>query len=44
MTTRSGGLSRGAFASLNLGRGCGDRLADVRANRARVAAELGASS
>nr|MDJ0523243.1 polyphenol oxidase family protein [Planctomycetota bacterium] len=44
VTTRSGGSSRGAFASLNLGRGCGDRLADVRANRARVAAELGASS
>ncbi|WGF90707.1 peptidoglycan editing factor PgeF [Marinivivus vitaminiproducens] len=39
--TRKGGLSTGAFASLNCGLSGGDRPEAVRANRARVAACLG---
>lgn len=35
-TTRQGGVSRGPFASLNLGRGVDDDPAAVRANRAAV--------
>lgn len=41
LTTRSGGVSRGAYASLNLGWGSGDARADVEENRSRVAAALG---
>jgi YfiH family protein len=40
-TTRPGGVSRGAWAGLNLGRGVGDDPEAVAANRARVLAELG---
>jgi purine-nucleoside/S-methyl-5'-thioadenosine phosphorylase / adenosine deaminase len=43
VTTRHGGVSTGACAGLNLGLHVGDRDADVLANRARVAAALGAS-
>jgi YfiH family protein len=41
VTTRAGGESRGAYASLNIGRGCGDDLTRVERNRGRVAAALG---
>jgi hypothetical protein len=40
-TTRAGGVSEGPFAGLNLGAATGDRPEAVRANRARVCAELG---
>lgn len=40
---REGGVSRGQYASLNCGPGSGDEAAAVQANRARVAAALGAS-
>ncbi len=36
ITTRSGGVSRGAYAGLNLGQRCGDDLDDVACNRARL--------
>ena len=36
VTTRAGGASRGAYASLNLGLRCGDDDAAVRENRARL--------
>lgn len=36
VTTRLGGASRGAYASLNLGLRCGDDEAAVRENRARL--------
>jgi len=42
MTTRSGGVSLGAHASLNVGRSVGDDPVHVAANRARVSAVLGA--
>jgi len=42
MTTRAGGVSAGAHASLNIGRSVGDDPAHVAANRARVSAALGA--
>jgi YfiH family protein len=42
ITTRHGGVSRGAFASLNLGAHVGDDAAAVAANRARVVASVGA--
>ena len=42
-TTRSGGCSGGAWASMNLGERCGDDPADVRRNRQRLAAELPAA-
>jgi YfiH family protein len=42
MTTVSGGLSQGLFASMNLGDHVGDDPAAVAANRARLAAGLGA--
>ena len=38
--TRQGGVSRGAYASLNCGLGSGDDLAAVRENRARAMAAL----
>lgn len=41
MTTRQGGVSRGPFATLNLGRGGGDDTAAVDENRRRVFAALG---
>lgn len=41
-TTRRGGVSRGAFASLNLGLKTDDEPANVRENRARVARTLNA--
>ena len=40
-TTRGGGVSRGAFESLNLGLLTGDEPAAVRANRHRAAAAVG---
>ena len=40
-TKRTGGVSHGAFASLNLGTHVGDELADVLENRAIVAAKSG---
>lgn len=40
-TTRRGGVSRGPYASLNLGRLTGDEDSDVERNRRGVAAELG---
>ena len=40
-SSRLGGCSRGAFASLNLGAEVGDRPEDVDANRARFAARAG---
>ncbi|MBS0579868.1 MAG: peptidoglycan editing factor PgeF [Proteobacteria bacterium] len=40
-TLRGGGVSRGAFASLNLGAHVGDEPAAVAQNRARVRAALG---
>lgn len=36
ITTRAGGASQGAYASLNLGLRCGDDEASVRENRARL--------
>lgn len=39
-TTRSGGVSRGAWRSLNLGRACGDDPEAVAENRRRMAALL----
>jgi YfiH family protein len=41
MSTRAGGVSRGAYASLNLGTAVGDDPEAVRENRARFAAALG---
>ncbi|MEQ8398291.1 peptidoglycan editing factor PgeF [Thalassobaculum sp.] len=38
--TRRGGVSGGIYTSLNCGRGSGDSLADVNANRARAMAAL----
>ncbi|MDB5440680.1 MAG: hypothetical protein JWM33_3107 [Caulobacteraceae bacterium] len=40
--TRNGGISQGLYASLNVGRGSLDDLADVAENRARCAAWFGA--
>lgn len=40
-TTRRGGVSTGAWESLNLGVNSGDRAEDVRANRLSIAVELG---
>jgi YfiH family protein len=40
MTTRQGGVSDGAFASLNLSRGVGDAPANIEENRRRVEAFL----
>jgi YfiH family protein len=40
-TTRAGGVSQGAFASLNLALHVGDAPADVQANRAIAARDLG---
>ncbi|MFO1285894.1 MAG: polyphenol oxidase family protein [Rubrivivax sp.] len=40
MTTRAGGVSTGAWASLNLGRAVGDAPAAVKENRRRFAASL----
>jgi YfiH family protein len=40
-TTRRGGVSRGPFASLNLGTATGDERANVDANRKRVAELVG---
>jgi YfiH family protein len=40
-TTRRGGVSRGPFASLNLGTATGDERANVEANRERVAELVG---
>lgn len=40
-TTRSGGVSEGAFASLNLGLSSGDRPSAVEANRDRLLAAIG---
>ncbi len=42
-TTRAGGVSQGAWASLNLGTHCGDAPAHVAENRRRVCAVLGAT-
>jgi YfiH family protein len=42
VTTRDGGVSRGPWASLNLGRGSGDDDASVGENGRRLAAHLGA--
>ena len=39
-TTRAGGVSVGAYASLNLGSHVGDDPQAVRANRARLAGRL----
>lgn len=41
-TTVSGGVSRGPWASLNLGLACGDHAASVHENRRRVAHHFGA--
>lgn len=40
ITTRSGGVSTGSYASLNLGAHVGDRPEDVARNRARLRASL----
>lgn len=40
-TKRTGGVSHGAFASLNLGTHVGDELADVLENRRLLTAEVG---
>ena len=40
-TTRRGGVSRGPYASLNLGAATGDKPADVAANRERLAELVG---
>ena len=42
MTTRAGGVSRGRFASMNVGTAVGDDPADVAANRRRLAEASGA--
>ncbi len=42
-TTRTGGVSEGAWASLNLGENCGDAPFHVAENRRRVCAALGAT-
>ncbi len=42
--TRRGGVSRGVYDSLNVGRGSRDRPEDVEDNRGRVAAALGAAA
>ena len=42
MSTRDGGVSRGPFESLNLGRSAGDDPVAVSENRRRFAAQLGA--
>jgi YfiH family protein len=42
VTTRAGGRSTGSYSSFNLSAGVGDDPAAVAANRARLAAELGA--
>jgi YfiH family protein len=42
-TTRVGGVSEGAFASLNLGRKTGDNVERVDENRRRACAEIGGS-
>ena len=42
-TTRAGGVSRGPFATLNLGGRCGDDPATVSANRQRLEQRLGLS-
>lgn len=42
-TERTGGVSEGAYASLNLGSRCGDDPAAVAENRARALAALGAA-
>jgi len=42
VTTRHGGVSTGAYATLNLSFGVGDRPQDVLENRRRAAAALGA--
>ena len=39
--TRQGGVSRGVYASLNVGRGSSDEAADVEENRARAAGWFG---
>ena len=44
VTTREGGVSEGAFASLNLGRSTPDRLEAVLENRRRAARALGFES
>lgn len=41
MTTREGGVSRGPYASLNLGTHVGDDAADVAENRRRLRRQLG---
>jgi polyphenol oxidase len=41
--TRQGGVSRGIYDSLNIGRGSADEPADVAENRRRAAAHLGAT-
>lgn len=43
VTSRAGGVSRGAYASLNLGRSCGDEPDAVTENGRRLAAALGAT-
>lgn len=43
MTTRAGGVSGGAYASMNVGRAVADDPAAVAENRARVARALGAT-
>jgi YfiH family protein len=40
-TKRTGGVSHGAFASLNLGTHVGDELADVLANREIISSKVG---
>lgn len=42
-TGRAGGVSRGAYATLNLGDACGDDPAAVAENRARALAAVGAA-
>lgn len=42
-TTRNGGLSRGCWASLNLGEGCGDDPASVAGNRRLLRRQLPAA-
>jgi len=39
--TRSGGVSRGRFDSLNIGNNSGDDLSAVRENKSRILAEMG---
>ena len=42
-TERTGGVSQGVYASLNLGDACGDNAATVDENRARALAAIGAA-